>query len=296
VLHDIREYIDQLHIDGQTIGDDHDDDPILLDATGRAVDTWRESYPYDERLDRQLYEEQKYLLQVELLKFQNWTIETGSKHVLVFEGRDAAGKGGTIKRFMEHLNPRYARVVALVKPTEREQRQWYFQRYVRHLPTSGETVLFDRSWYNRGGVEHVMGFATAEQYRLFMRQAPTFERMLVEDGIRVTKYWFSVTQSEQRTRFIIRQVDPVRQWKLSPMDLQSLDKWDAYTAAKEEMFRSTDTDIAPWITIKSNDKKRARLNAMRHFLSTVDYEGKDADVVGQPDPLLVQRGKDAVGD
>jgi polyphosphate kinase 2 len=296
VLTDIREYIDKLHINGQTIGDDHDDDPILLDATGRAVDTWREAYPYDERLDRQLYEEQKYLLQVELLKFQNWAIETGSKHVLVFEGRDAAGKGGTIKRFMEHLNPRYARVVALLKPTEREQNQWYFQRYVEHLPTGGETVLFDRSWYNRGGVEHVMGFATPEQYRTFMRQAPVFEHMLVDAGIHVTKYWFSVTQSEQRTRFIIRQVDPVRQWKLSPMDLQSLDKWDAYTAAKEEIFRSTDTDLAPWITIKSNDKKRARINAMRHFLSTVDYEGKDPDVVGEPDPLLVRRGKDAVGD
>ena len=296
MLNDFREYIDTLNINGQTIGEDHDDDPILLDATGRAVDTWRENYPYDERLDRHLYDEQKYLLQVELLKFQNWSIETGAKHVLVFEGRDAAGKGGTIKRFMEHLNPRHARVVALVKPTEREQHQWYFQRYVQHLPTSGETVLFDRSWYNRAGVEHVMGFASAEEYERFMHQAPIFEHMLVDAGVHVTKYWFSVAQSEQRTRFIIRQVDPVRQWKLSPMDLQSLDKWDAYTAAKEEMFRSTDTDTAPWITIKSNDKKRARLNVMRHFLSTVDYEDKDPDVVGQPDPLLVQRGKDAVGD
>ena len=296
MLNDFREYIDTLNINGQTIGEDHDDDPILLDATGRAVDTWRENYPYDERLDRHLYDEQKYLLQVELLKFQNWSIETGAKHVLVFEGRDAAGKGGTIKRFMEHLNPRHARVVALVKPTEREQHQWYFQRYVQHLPTRGETVLFDRSWYNRAGVEHVMGFASAEEYERFMHQAPIFEHMLVDAGVHVTKYWFSVAQSEQRTRFIIRQVDPVRQWKLSPMDLQSLDKWDAYTAAKEEMFRSTDTDTAPWITIKSNDKKRARLNVMRHFLSAVDYEDKDPDVVGQPDPLLVQRGKDAVGD
>ena len=296
VLTDVREYIDKLRIDGHTIGDDHDDDPVLIDVTGRAVDTWRENYPYDERLDRSAYDEQKYLLQVELLKFQNWSIDTGHRHVLVFEGRDAAGKGGTIKRFMEHLNPRYARVVALTKPTEREQRQWYFQRYVQHLPTAGETVLFDRSWYNRAGVERVMGFATDEEYEQFMQQVPVFERMLVESGVRLSKYWFSVTRSEQRTRFIIRQVDPVRQWKLSPMDLQSLDKWDDYTGAKEEMFRRTDTDIAPWTTVKSNDKKRARLSAMRHFLSTVDYEGKSRDVVGEPDALLVKRGVHAVGD
>lgn len=296
MLNDVREYIDRLQINGQRIVGDHDDDPELLDADGRAVDTWRENYPYDERLDRTEYDEQKYLLQVELLKFQNWTTETGGKHVIVFEGRDAAGKGGTIKRFMEHLNPRYARVVALNKPTDREQHQWYFQRYVQHLPTAGETVLFDRSWYNRAGVERVMGFAAEDEYQRFMEQTPLFEKMLVDSGVHVTKYWFSVTRSEQRTRFIIRQVDPVRQWKLSPIDLQSLDKWDAYTAAKEEMFRRTDTDVAPWTTIKSNDKKRARINAMRHFLSQFDYEGKNAEVVGQPDPLLVIRGIDAVGD
>jgi len=296
VLTDVRAYIDQLRIDGHHLGEDHDDDPILLDATGRAVDTWRENYPYAERIDRGEYDEQKYLLQVELLKFQHWATETGRKHVIVFEGRDAAGKGGTIKRFMEHLNPRYARVIALAKPTEREARQWYFQRYVQHLPTGGETVLFDRSWYNRAGVERVMGFAADDEYSLFMQQAPEFERMLVDAGVHLTKYWFSVTRSEQRTRFIIRQVDPVRQWKLSPIDLQSLDKWDAYTAAKEEMFRRTDTDFAPWTTIKSNDKKRARLNAMRHFLSQFDYEGKNLEAVGAPDPLLVRRGIDAVGD
>jgi polyphosphate kinase 2 len=296
VLNDVREYIDRLQIDGHRIGEDHDDDPELIDAEGRAVDTWRENYPYAERLDRREYDEQKYLLQVELLKLQNWSIETGAKHVVLFEGRDAAGKGGTIKRFMEHLNPRYARVVALLKPSEREQHQWYFQRYVHHLPTSGEMTLFDRSWYNRAGVERVMGFATDDGYDQFMRQVPQFEQMLVESGVNLVKYWFSVTRSEQRTRFIIRQVDPVRQWKLSPMDLQSLDKWDAYTAAKEEMFRRTDTAVAPWTTIKSNDKKRARLNAMRHFLASVDYEGKNAGVVGEPDPLLVKRGVDAVGD
>jgi polyphosphate kinase len=296
VLSDVREYIDRLQIDGHTIGDDHDDDPELLDAAGRAVDTWRENYPYDARISREDYDAQKYLLQVELLKFQNWSTEIDGKHVIVFEGRDAAGKGGTIKRFMEHLNPRYARVVALNKPTEREQHQWYFQRYVHHLPTGGETVLFDRSWYNRAGVERVMGFATEDEYTTFMRQTPQFEAMLVESGVHLTKYWFSVTRSEQRTRFIIRQVDPVRQWKLSPIDLESLDRWDDYTTAKEEMFRRTDTDAAPWTTIKSNDKKRARLAAMRHFLSQFDYEGKNLEVVGTPDPLLVKRGVDAVGD
>jgi polyphosphate kinase 2 len=296
MLGDVREYIDRLHVDGYHIGEDHDDDPVLLDADGRAVDTWRENYPYDERMPRDEYDEAKYLLQVELLKFQRWAADTGTKHVLLFEGRDAAGKGGTIKRFMEHLNPRYARTVALSKPNDREQNQWYFQRYVKHLPTAGEMVLFDRSWYNRAGVERVMGFASDAEYQQFMAQAPLFERMLVESGISLSKYWFSVTQSEQRTRFIIRQVDPVRQWKLSPIDLESLEKWDDYTEAKESMIRATDTEWAPWTTIKSNDKKRARVNAMRHFLSGFDYEGKDPAVVGTPDPLIVQRGIEAVGD
>ncbi len=296
VIQDVREFIDRLQIDGHTIGEDHDDDPVLIDPQGRAVDTWRENYPYDERLPREEYDETKYLLQVELLKFQAWAADSGTKHVLLFEGRDAAGKGGTIKRFMEHLNPRYARTVALGKPSDREQGQWYFQRYVQYLPTDGEMVLFDRSWYNRAGVERVMGFADAPEYAQFMTQAPLFERMLVDSGISLTKFWFSVTQAEQRTRFIIRQVDPVRQWKLSPIDLESLDKWDDYTEAKEEMIRRTDTEWAPWTTIKSNDKKRARINAMRAFLSRFDYTGKDAAVVGVPDPRIVQRGIEAVGD
>jgi polyphosphate kinase 2 len=296
MFENVREYIDRLQTDGYSVGDDHDDDPVLLGPEGQAVDTWRENYPYAERLGREDYEEQKYQLQVELLKFQNWTERTGAKHVLLFEGRDAAGKGGTIKRFMEHLNPRYARTVALTRPSDREMSQWYFQRYVAHLPTAGEMVLFDRSWYNRAGVEHVMGFASPEQYEQFMSQVPLFERMLVDSGITVTKFWFSVTRSEQRTRFIIRQVDPVRQWKLSPMDLASLDKWDAYTAAKEQMLLRTDTDHAPWTTIKSNDKKRARLEAMRYFLSRFDYPGKDHAVVGAPDLRLVKRGREAVGD
>ena len=296
MLENVRKYIDKLQIDGYAVGEDHDDDPELIDPAGRAVDTWRENYPYDERMDRNDYDEQKYLLQVELLKLQNHIFESGDKHVIVFEGRDAAGKGGTIKRFMEHLNPRYARVVALTKPSDREQREWYFQRYVSHLPTGGEIVLFDRSWYNRAVVERVMGFATKEQYEQFMNQVPLFETMLVESGIHLTKFWFSVTQSEQRTRFIIRQVDPVRQWKLSPIDLLSLDKWDEYTEAKEEVFRRTDIDVAPWTTVKSNDKKRARLNAMRYVLSRFEYEDKDPAIARTPDPLIVQRGIDAVGD
>ncbi|WP_134732654.1 polyphosphate kinase 2 [Amycolatopsis nivea] len=296
MLRDVREYIDRLGIDGHSVAEDHDDDPVLIDAFGKAVDTWRENYPYDERMPREEYDETKYLLQVELLKLQNSISETGSRHVILFEGRDAAGKGGTIKRFMEHLNPRHARTVALAKPSDREAHQWYFQRYVQHLPTAGEMVLFDRSWYNRAGVEQVMGFCSPDQYEQFMHQVPLFEEMLVESGITVTKFWFSVTQAEQRTRFIIRQVDPVRQWKLSPMDLQSLDKWDDYTAAKEAMFLRADNDHAPWITIKSNDKKRARINAMRYFLSRFDYEGKDEKIVGEPDPLIVKRGRDAVGD
>ena len=296
MLRDVREYIDKLHIEGHTIGDDHDDDPILIDPEGRAVDTWRENYPYDQRMARDEYDEVKYLLQVELLKFQTWAADSGTKHVLLFEGRDAAGKGGTIKRFMEHLNPRYARTVALGKPSDREQSQWYFQRFVQYLPTAGEMVLFDRSWYNRAGVERVMGFASAPEYQRFMAQAPLFERMLVDSGISLTKFWFSVTQAEQRTRFIIRQVDPVRQWKLSPIDLESLDKWKDYTEAKEAMVRRTDTEWAPWTTIKSNDKKRARINAMRAFLVRFDYEGRDSDLVGRPDPKIVQRGIDAVGD
>jgi polyphosphate kinase len=296
MLQDVREYIDRLHIDGHTVVEDYDDDPVLIDAQGRAVDTWRENYPYDERMPREEYDEQKYLLQVELLKFQTWATDTDTKHVLLFEGRDAAGKGGTIKRFMEHLNPRYARTVALSKPSDREQGQWYFQRYIQHLPTDGEMVLFDRSWYNRAGVERVMGFAAKPDYEQFMAQAPLFERMLVDSGISLTKLWFSVTAAEQRTRFIIRQVDPVRQWKLSPIDIESLDKWDDYTEAKEAMIRRTDTEWAPWTTIKSNDKKRARVNAMRAFLSRFDYQGKDAEVVGEPDPKIVRRGIEAVGD
>ena len=272
---------------GYRVMDDDDDDPVLYDPKGQAVDTWREDYPYDERMPRHEYEQSKRLLQIELLKLQNWVRETGERVVLVFEGRDAAGKGGTIKRFMEHLNPRGARVVALEKPSERETTQWYFQRYVHHLPAAGEIVMFDRSWYNRAGVERVMGFCKRAEYLEFMRQAPELERMLVRSGVHLVKFWFSVSQDEQRTRFIIRQVDPVRQWKLSPMDIASLDKWDEYTEAKEAMFFYTDTADAPWTVVKSNDKKRARVEAMRHVLSRFQYVGRDDEAVGKPDPLVV---------
>jgi polyphosphate kinase 2 len=270
-----------------TVEELDDDDPVLRAVDGTIVDTWRESYPYDERIDTETYETQKRLLQIELLKMQQSIKATGQRLVLLFEGRDAAGKGGTIKRFMEHLNPRGARVVALEKPTDYEMRQWYFQRYIAHLPARGEMTLFDRSWYTRAGVERVMGFCDAAEYTHFLKQAPLFEDMLIEDGFQLIKFWFSVSRTEQSTRFLIRQIDPVRQWKLSPMDLASLDKWDAYTQAKEEMFLATDTEAAPWTVVKSNDKKRARLNAMRYVLSEVDYQGKDLEVVGEPDPLIV---------
>jgi len=244
-------------------------------------------YPYTGKLARRTYEADKAQLQAELLKVQLWAQETGQKFVMIFEGRDAAGKGGTIKRFTEHLNPRAARVVALNKPTDEERGQWYFQRYIDHLPTSGEMVLYDRSWYNRAGVERVMGFCEPSEYLEFMRQTPDLEQMLVRSGIRLYKYWFSVTQVEQRRRFDSRATDPLKRWKLSPIDKASLDKWDDYTEAKEAMFFYTDTADAPWTVIKSNDKKRARLNCMRHFLASLDYPDKDVDIVGEPDPLIV---------
>ncbi|WP_417243015.1 polyphosphate kinase 2 [Celeribacter sp.] len=251
----------------------------------RAFETGE--YPYDTKLSRKDYEAQKLALQAELLKAQLWAQETGEKFVLLFEGRDAAGKGGTIKRFTEHLNPRAARVVALNKPTDAERGQWFFQRYIEHLPTDGEIVLYDRSWYNRAGVERVMGFCSPTEYLEFMRQTPDLEQMLTRAGIRLYKYWFSVTQDEQQRRFKSRENDPLKQWKLSPIDKASLGLWDDYTEAKEAMFFYTDTADAPWTIIKSNDKKRARINCMRHFLSTVDYPDKDHEIVGRPDPLIV---------
>lgn len=252
-------------------------------------------YPYKSKMRRKTYERHKANLQVELLKVQHWVKETGQKIVILFEGRDAAGKGGTIKRFTEHLNPRGARVVALEKPTETERGQWYFQRYVRHLPTEGEMVLFDRSWYNRAGVERVMSFCNASEYLEFMRQVPELERMLTRSGVKLFKYWFSVTQDEQKKRFEARSHDPLKQWKLSPIDRASLERWSDYTEAKEAMFFYTDTADAPWTIIKSSDKKRARINCMQHFLASLDYPDKNMHVARAPDPLIVGISQHVIG-
>ena len=263
---------------------------VLLDQ--EVTDQFEASdYPYDTKISRREYEKTKKELQIELLKMQNWIRETGQRVVILFEGRDAAGKGGTIKRIMEHLNPRGSRVVALEKPTEQEKGQWYFQRYINHLPTAGEIVLFDRSWYNRAGVEKVMNFCSPAEYLEFMRQTPDLERMLTRSGIKVFKFWFSVSRDEQFRRFQARRVDPLKQWKLSPIDLASLDKWDSYTEAKESMFFYTDTADAPWTVIKSDDKKRARLNAMRHLLNRMPYPNKSEEVDLHPDPLIVSNAQ-----
>ena len=261
-----------------------------VDPDTELAPGWREGgYPYRNLLSRKSYEKQKYRLQVELLKLQAWVKETGQRVVILFEGRDAAGKGGTIKRFMEHLNPRGARVVALEKPSDLERGQWYFQRYIQHLPTAGEIVLFDRSWYNRAGVERVMGFCSDAEYDEFLRQCPEFERHLVRSGVRLFKFWFSVSRDEQRRRFKERKVHPLKQWKLSPIDMASLDKWDDYTRAKEAMFVHCDTSDAPWTVIKSDCKKRARLNAMRYVLHRLPYSNKDLSTIGSVDPLIVGR-------
>lgn len=260
------------------------------DPDRELVPNWREGvYPYKNLLSRKSYERQKYYLQVELLKLQMWVKETGQRLVIVFEGRDAAGKGGAIKRFMEHLNPRGARVVALEKPSEIERGQWYFQRYIQNLPTRGEIVLFDRSWYNRAGVERVMGFCGETEYIEFLRQVPEFERQLVRSGIHLFKFWFSVSREEQRRRFKEREIHPLKQWKLSPVDLASLDKWQEYTEAKEAMFLHTDTPDAQWTVIKSDCKKRARLNALRFVLHRIKYDKRDLKRIGPIDPLLVGR-------
>ena len=252
-------------------------------------------FPYDKKLSLFDYESEKHLLQRELLKVQSWVKETGQRIVALFEGRDAAGKGGTIKRYMEHLNPRAAKVIALEKPNDRERGQWYFQRYINHLPTKGEMRFYDRSWYNRAGVERVMGFCTDREYLEFMRQAPNLERMLVNSGIILFKFWFSVTQQEQLRRFHSRKFDPLKQWKLSPIDIQSLDKWDDYTDAKQSMFFHTDTGDAPWTVVKSDDKKRARIACIRYFLHHLDYPNKDEAVAYAPDENIVGSVKSMYG-
>ncbi|GBE44298.1 polyphosphate kinase 2 [bacterium BMS3Bbin10] len=244
-------------------------------------------YPYDARAPRKAYEKDLRGLQIELLKLQRWVRNQGTRIVIVFEGRDAAGKGGTIKRFMAHLNPRHARAVALSKPTETERGQWYFQRYIVHLPTAGDVVLFDRSWYNRAGVEPVMGFCTPEQTVRFLAEVPEFESSLARDGFRLFKFWLTVGQAMQLKRFHARRHDPLKSWKLSKIDLASLGKWDDYTSARDAMFDQTHTEVAPWTVIRSNDKRRARLNVIRHVLSSIDYAEKDVKVVGVPDSKIV---------
>ena len=299
VVEDFTEEVDEL----EELLDAEDEDRLAADPPGAGspgadrppgspsspLPSWHTGYPYDTKMGRAEYERTKRTLQVELLKLQLGVKDSGARVLVLFEGRDAAGKGGAIKRFTEHLNPRGARIVALEKPTEVETTQWYFQRYIEHLPSGGEIVLMDRSWYNRAGVERVMGYCSPVQYLSFMRQCPDFERMLVDSGIHLVKLWFSVSQDEQARRFQARRTDPVRQWKLSPTDLASLDKWDAYTEAKQAMFFYTDTADAPWTVVNSNDKKRARLEAMRVLLAGLDYPSKDEAVVGIPDPLLVGR-------
>lgn len=243
-------------------------------------------FPYEKRMDKNDYEDQLAALQVELVKFHAWVRDSGQRIAVVFEGRDAAGKGGSIKRVRENLNPRVAGVVALQKPTEREAAQWYFQRYVQHLPAGGEIRLFDRSWYNRGVVEHVFGFCTPEERAAFFRQLPDFEQMMVDDGIRLTKIWLNLGRAEQLRRFLDRERDPLKQWKLSRIDVEGLGRWDAYSDAIAETLALGHTAHAPWTVIRADDKRRARLAVIRAILAPVAYAGKDAGVVGQPDPAI----------
>lgn len=243
-------------------------------------------FPYSERMDKDDYEDTLHALQIEIVRLQAWAKETGARIVILFEGRDAAGKGGTIKRFRDYLNPRGARLVALPKPSETEASQWYFQRYIPHLPAAGEIVFFDRSWYNRGVVEKVFDFCTDEQRETFFRQVRPFEQMLLDDGILLTKFWLNVGRAEQLRRFLARESDPLKQWKLSWIDVEGLRRWDAYTSAIEEMLTRTHSETAPWTVLRTDDKRRARLEAMRHVLSGIEYSRKDDSAIGSPDPLI----------
>ncbi len=267
------------------------DDPVLPGAIRRAALT-SGGYPYAQRLDERVYAKELRLLQIELLKLQNHIRETGERLVIVFEGRDAAGKGSSINRFMQHLNPRHARIVALSKPNETERGQWYFQRYIKELPSAGNIVFFDRSWYNRAGVERVMGFCSRDDVEKFLREAPHFEHSLVRDGIRLVKFWLTIGREMQLKRFHDRRHDPLKRWKLSEIDLAAIGKWDAYTQAKEEMFQYCHSHDAPWTVVRANDKRRTRLNTMRHVLSRFAYPEKNDKAVAEPDPLIVGSGPD----
>ena len=236
-----------------------------------------------QKVPKRLYKAELERLQIELVEMQRWVAVTGARVLVLFEGRDAAGKGGAIKRITQYLNPRHARVVALTKPSKRERGQWYFQRYIEHLPSKGEIVLMDRSWYNRAGVERVMGYCTDEQYQRFLRQAPIVEQLLIDEGIILIKYWFSVSDEEQQARFIARLEDPMKRWKLSPTDLQSIHRWEKYSRAKDDMFAATDTPGAPWWVVESDDKRSARLNAMSHLLGSIPYQRLEREKISIPD-------------
>lgn len=264
-----------------------------MDATiPTSINEMEHGRPYPDKIDDDTYKAQLRQLQIEMLKLQSWVRETGERVVILFEGRDAAGKGGAIRRFTENINPRGARIVALTKPDDTEAGQWYFQRYVAHLPTAGELVFFDRSWYNRAGVERVMGFCTPEEYEQFFHFVPHFESALVESGIHLFKLWFTISQDRQAQRFEDRRQDPLRQWKFSAIDEAALDRWDDYTDARDAMFAGTDTFDAPWVIVNSNEKKRARLESMRHVLSQIPYLHKDVDVCAGADPMVVQFARD----
>jgi polyphosphate kinase 2 len=267
------------------------DDPVLPGSIRKAA-LASGGYPYADRLDETDYAKELRLLQIELLKLQSHIRETGERLVVVFEGRDAAGKGSTINRFMQHMNPRHARVVALAKPNETERGQWYFQRYIKELPTAGDIVFFDRSWYNRAGVERVMGFCTHAQVEKFLREAPHFEHSLVRDGVRLVKIWLTIGREMQLKRFHARRHDPLKRWKLSEIDLAAIGRWDDYTRARDEMFKQCHTPDAPWTVIRANDKRRTRLNAMRHVLTLFTYPDRNEKAVAKPDPLIVGTGPD----
>jgi polyphosphate kinase 2 len=262
------------------------EDPDLPKKIRKAALT-SGGYPYDEKLDKDIYERDLLSLQKQLVLLQSHLAKSGMRIMIVFEGRDAAGKGGTIKRYLENLNPRYNIIAALPKPNDREVTQWYFQRYVDWMPAAGETVLFDRSWYNRAGVEPVMGFCTPEQTEEFLEEAPRFERMLVNDGIKLFKFWLDIGREMQLKRFHDRRHDPLKVWKLSPVDMEALPRWDAYSKARDEMLRRTDSDFAPWTVVRANDKKRLRLNVIRSVLSRLDFTGKDAGAIGPIDDAIV---------
>ncbi|MCJ8149262.1 polyphosphate kinase 2 [Shinella sedimenti] len=265
------------------------DNPVLPDWIEEKA-FGSDDYPYEKKLDNKEYEKTLKLLQIELVKVQFWQQKTGKRIMAVFEGRDAAGKGGAIHATMSYMNPRSARIVALTKPTETERGQWYFQRYVATFPTSGEFVLFDRSWYNRAGVEPVMGFCTPEQYERFLKETPRFEKMIVSDDIHLFKFWLNIGREMQLKRFHDRQHDPLKVWKLSPMDIAALNKWDDYTQKRDRMLKETHSDHAPWTVIRANDKRRARINLIRHILKTLDYDGKDKKAIGEIDDKIVGTG------